>query len=122
MFEGNIAFRQPTLTDLTCSAEAGWVGRDAILMTGINAIIYLLATTPSWVLVDRWGRRVILLSGAVVVSISRCATWFLMFTVVQMAIALGATGYFMAIDIPITPRAVVGCVIIYNAFFGYRYS
>jgi len=43
-------------------------------------------------------------------------------TVVQMAIALGATGYFMAINIPITPRAVVGCVIIYNAFFGYRYS
>ena len=43
-------------------------------------------------------------------------------TVPQMAIALGATGYFMAIDVPITPRAVVGCVIIYNAFFGYRYS
>ena len=39
-----------------------------------------------------------------------------------MAIALGATGYFMAIDVPITPRAVVGCVIVYNAFFGYRYS
>jgi len=37
-------------------------------MTGINAIIYLLATTPTWVLVDRWGRRAILLSGAVVVS------------------------------------------------------
>ena len=39
-----------------------------------------------------------------------------------MAIALGATGYFMAVNIPITPRAVVGCVIVYNAFFGYRYS
>ena len=38
-----------------------------------------------------------------------------------MATALGATGYFMAIDVPITPRAVVVCVIIYNAFFGYRY-
>lgn len=85
--------------------EAGWVGRDAILMTGINALIYLLATTPTWVLVDRWGRRVILLSGAVV-----------------MAIALGATGYFMAIDVPITPRAVVGCVIVYNAFFGYSWG
>ena len=42
-------------------------------------------------------------------------------TAIQMAIALGATGYFMAIDVPITPRAVVGCVIVYNAFFGYRY-
>ncbi len=39
----------------------------------------------------------------------------------QMAIALGATGWFMYIDIPETPRAVVACVIIYNAFFGYRY-
>ena len=38
-----------------------------------------------------------------------------------MAIALGATGWFMYIDIPETPRAVVVCVIIYNAFFGYRY-
>lgn len=27
-------------------AEAGWIGRDAILMTGINAIIYLLSTVP----------------------------------------------------------------------------
>ena len=39
-----------------------------------------------------------------------------------MAIALGATGYFMAINVPTTPRAVVVCVVIYNAFFGYRYS
>jgi hypothetical protein len=38
-----------------------------------------------------------------------------------MAIALGATGWFMYIDIPETPKAVVACVIIYNAFFGYRY-
>ena len=38
-----------------------------------------------------------------------------------MAIALCATGWFMYIDIPQTPKAVVVCVIIYNAFFGYRY-
>jgi hypothetical protein len=37
-------------------------------MAGINAIIYLLATLPTWYLVDRWGRRTILLSGAVIVS------------------------------------------------------
>ena len=63
---------QVAFVGLTRPTEAGWVGRDAILMTGINAIIYLLATTPTWVLVDRWGRRVILLSGAVVVSASLC--------------------------------------------------
>jgi len=85
--------------------EAGWVGRDAILMTGINAIIYLFSTVPTWYLVDRWGRRIILLSGAVV-----------------MAIALGFTGYFMYIDIPWTPTAVVACVIIYNAGFGYSWG
>ncbi|KAI9445090.1 general substrate transporter [Lactarius indigo] len=85
-------------------AAAGWLGRDAILMAGINAIIYTLSTLPTWYLVDRWGRRSILMSGAVV-----------------MAIALGATGWFMYIDIPQTPKAVVVCVIIYNAFFGYRY-
>lgn len=37
-------------------------------MTGINAIIYILSTIPPWYLVDRWGRRFILLTGAVVVS------------------------------------------------------
>ncbi|KAI0001912.1 general substrate transporter [Russula vinacea] len=62
---------------------AGWLGRDAILMAGINAIIYLLSTLPTWYLVDHWGRRSILMSGAIV-----------------MAIALGATGWFMYIDIP----------------------
>ncbi|KAI0067795.1 general substrate transporter [Artomyces pyxidatus] len=85
--------------------EAGWLGRSAILMAGINAIIYLFSTVPTWYLVDRWGRRSILLSGAVV-----------------MGIALAATGWFMYIDIPQTPQAVVGCVIIYNAFFGYSWG
>jgi hypothetical protein len=30
-------------------SAAGWLGRDAILMAGINAIIYLLSTLPTWV-------------------------------------------------------------------------
>jgi len=85
--------------------EAGWVGRNAILMTGINSIIYVLSTLPPWYLVDRWGRRAILLSGAVV-----------------MAIALGATGWWMYIDVAATRHAVVACVIIYNAAFGYSWG
>ena len=32
----------------TTSSAAGWLGRDAILMAGINAIIYLLSTLPTW--------------------------------------------------------------------------
>src|ERR1700685_2705492 len=35
--------------------QAGWVGRDAILMTGINGMTYLASTIPPWYLVDRWG-------------------------------------------------------------------
>jgi len=31
--------------------EAGWLGRDAVLMTGINAIIYVLSTLPPYVLI-----------------------------------------------------------------------
>ncbi|KAH9846809.1 general substrate transporter [Lenzites betulinus] len=85
--------------------EAGWVGRDAILMTGINAIIYILSTLPPWYLVDRWGRRFILLTGAVV-----------------MALALGMTGWWMYIDVPETPQAVVFCVIVFNAAFGYSWG
>ncbi|KAF5384794.1 hypothetical protein D9615_001424 [Tricholomella constricta] len=82
--------------------EAGWIGRQAILMTGFNSLIYVLSTLPPWYLVDRWGRRTILLSGAVI-----------------MSAALVATGWWMALDIPHTPNAVVICVVIFNAAFGY---
>ncbi|KAL2351253.1 MFS monosaccharide transporter-like protein [Cryomyces antarcticus] len=81
--------------------QAGWVGRDAILMTGINGITYLLSTVPPWYLVDRWGRRLILLSGAV-----------------AMIISLSAISYFIFIDIRYTPTLVVIFVMIYNASFG----
>lgn len=35
-----------------------------------------------------------------------------------MAIALTATGWWIYIDQPITPKAVVVCVIVYNSAFG----
>ncbi|KAK6528678.1 hypothetical protein TWF694_003922 [Orbilia ellipsospora] len=85
--------------------EAGWEGRDAILMTGINALVYVASSIPPWYLVDRWGRRKILLSGAVV-----------------MAISLSLISYFMHLRIPSTPTLVVVFVIIYNAFFGYSWG
>lgn len=81
--------------------SAGWVGRDAILMTGINSLTYLASTVPPWYLVDRWGRRPILLSGAV-----------------AMIISLAAISYFIFIDIHLTPTLVVLFVMIYNAAFG----
>ncbi|KAK5702960.1 Ribulose bisphosphate carboxylase large chain [Elasticomyces elasticus] len=85
--------------------QAGWVGRDAILMTGINSITYLASTVPPWYLVDRLGRRFILLSGAV-----------------AMIISLSAISYFIYIDIRLTPTLVVAFVMIYNASFGYSWG
>jgi sugar porter (SP) family MFS transporter len=85
--------------------SAGWVGRDAILMTGINAFSYLASTIPPWYLVDRWGRRPILLSGAV-----------------AMIISLSMISYFIFIDVHYTPTLVVIFVMIYNAAFGYSWG
>ncbi|KAJ5164712.1 Mitochondrial substrate/solute carrier [Penicillium coprophilum] len=81
--------------------QAGWAGRDAILMTGINGISYLLSTIPPWYLVDGWGRRPILLSGAV-----------------AMLISLSLISYFIYIEIPATPTLTVIFVMLYNAAFG----
>ncbi len=81
--------------------SAGWYGRRAILMTGINGITYLASTVPPWYLVDRWGRRFILLSGAI-----------------AMIISLSAISYFIFIDIHYTPILTVIFVMIYNAAFG----
>jgi hypothetical protein len=81
--------------------QAGWYGRDAILMTGINGITYLASTVPPWYIVDSWGRRPILLYGAV-----------------AMIISLSAISYFMHIGIGATPTLVVIFVMIYNAAFG----
>lgn len=85
--------------------SAGWVGRDAILMTGINAFSYLASTIPPWYLVDRWGRRPILLSGAV-----------------AMIISLSLISYFIFIDVHYTPTLVVIFVMIYNAAFGFSWG
>lgn len=85
--------------------QAGWIGRDAILMTGINGIVYVASSIPPWYLVDKWGRRPILLSGAVV-----------------MVLALSAISGLMYINIPQTPGLVVVSVVIYNAFFGYSWG
>ncbi|CZR53806.1 sugar transporter STL1 [Phialocephala subalpina] len=85
--------------------SAGWVGRSAILMTGINALTYLMSSVPPWYLVDKWGRRFILLSGAV-----------------AMVISLSLISYFLYLDIKMTPTLVVIFVMIYNASFGYSWG
>lgn len=39
-----------------------------------------------------------------------------------MALSLGMTGWWMYIDVPETPKAVVFCVIVFNAAFGYSWG
>lgn len=85
--------------------EAGWVGRQAILMTGINAITYLLSTIPPWYVIDTLGRRKILLSGAL-----------------MMVVSLSAISYFIFLQASWTPNMVVMFVMIYNAAFGYSWG
>lgn len=85
--------------------QAGWIGRDAILMTGINGLFYIASTIPPWYLVDIWGRRFILMSGAIV-----------------MAFFLMLIGYWMYLDTTFTPTAVVVCVVAYNAAFGFSWG
>ncbi|KAL0470670.1 hypothetical protein QR685DRAFT_597265 [Neurospora intermedia] len=85
--------------------SAGWVGHDAVLMTGFNGITYFLSTIPPWYIVDRWGRRHILLTGAV-----------------AMVLSLSAISYFLYLDTHWTPSAVVVMVMIYNAAFGYSWG
>jgi hypothetical protein len=74
-------------------------------MTGINSLVYIASTIPPWYLVDKWGRRPILLSGALI-----------------MAFFLCLIGYWMYLDSTFTPTAVVVCVVAYNAAFGYSWG
>lgn len=85
--------------------QAGWHGRSAILMTGINAIMYVLSTIPPWYLIDRWGRRRILISGGIV-----------------MAFALTMIAYFIYLELSFSPIMVVVFVVIFNSFFGYSWG
>ena len=60
------------------------------------------------------------MTGAIVVSPCVWSTCALISCVLQMGLALGMTGWWMYIDVPQTARAVVVCVIVFNAAFGYR--
>ncbi|KAK4132880.1 hypothetical protein BT67DRAFT_463248 [Trichocladium antarcticum] len=85
--------------------RAGWKGHDAVLMAGINGITYFFATIPPWYIVDRWGRRPILLTGAI-----------------AMMLSLSMISYFMYLNISATPTMVVLMVMTYNAAFGYSWG
>lgn len=85
--------------------EAGFNDSKALLMTGINGLVYLASTIPPWFLVDRWGRKPILFSGGV-----------------SMALCLTLISVVMRLDVPATPLLVAFLVIVYNASFGYSWG
>ncbi|EGV62081.1 xylose transporter, high affinity [Yamadazyma tenuis ATCC 10573] len=85
--------------------EAGFNNSSALLMTGINGIVYLLSTIPPWFLVDKWGRKPILVSGGI-----------------AMGICLYMIAWMIWLDKSYTPNMVAMLVIIYNAAFGYSWG
>lgn len=85
--------------------QAGFNDSNALLMTGINSLVYLSCTILPWFLVDIWGRKPILISGGAL-----------------MAVCLGLIALFMALDKTYTPSLVALLVIIYNGGFGYSWG
>ncbi|KAI3406010.2 HGT3 [Candida oxycetoniae] len=85
--------------------SAGWVGRKAIFMTGVNSIVYVLSTIPPWYLVDSWGRKPLLMSGALL-----------------MGSTLYLAGWSLHLNNNYTAITVVTCIIIANAAFGYSWG
>lgn len=86
-------------------AEAGFNDSKALLMTGINGLVYLASTIPPWFLVDKWGRRPILISGGL-----------------SMAVCFALISYIMYLNRSFTPSMVALLVIVYNASFGYSWG
>lgn len=78
--------------------HAGWVGRDALKMTGIISIIYLLSTLIPWKLSESWGRKPLLIFGGFGMGFSLCA--------------IALTSYLKASVL------VVVCVSLFNSMFG----
>ncbi|GEQ70289.1 hypothetical protein JCM33374_g3965 [Metschnikowia sp. JCM 33374] len=85
--------------------QAGFNDSKALLMTGINALVYLLSTIPPWFLVDKWGRKPILISGGL-----------------SMGICLVAIAFVMYANVSATPSLVAFLVIVYNASFGFSWG
>nr|AEB31260.1 xylose transporter [Scheffersomyces stipitis] len=85
--------------------EAGFNNSKALLMTGINSIVYWFSTIPPWFLVDHWGRKPILISGGL-----------------SMGICIGLIAVVILLDKSFTPSMVAVLVIIYNASFGYSWG
>lgn len=85
--------------------EAGFENSKALLMTGINAFIYLLSTIPPWFLADKWGRKPILISGGL-----------------TMGACLALIAFVMWMNVKATPTLVVILVIVYNAGFGFSWG
>lgn len=84
---------------------AGFGEAGALFMTGVNSVVYLLSTIPPWFLVDKWGRKPILISGGAV-----------------MGLCLTLVSLMMYMNKAFTSAMVALLVIVYNAGFGYSWG
>ncbi|GME93814.1 unnamed protein product [Ambrosiozyma monospora] len=85
--------------------QAGWVGRDAILMTGINSVCYFFSTFIPWRLSETWGRKPLLILGGTI-----------------MGVALLSVSLFTFWATPSSPGLVVISVIVYMSSFGFSWG
>ncbi|KAF4806263.1 Major facilitator-type transporter ecdD [Colletotrichum siamense] len=92
----------------TTLAKAGMSQSKSLLYTAANSIPYVAATTLSWWLADRWGRRPLLILGGIL-----------------MAIALSIVCAFTEAHIPdinVRANGIYAFVVIYNAIYGFTWG
>ncbi|KAL3477566.1 putative MFS sugar transporter [Aspergillus californicus] len=88
-------------------AKAGFDNRKSLLYTAANALPYTAATVVTWWLADKWGRKPLLITGGI-----------------GMTILLGIVCAFTQADLPITTKAngQYAFVMLYNVMYGFTWG
>jgi MFS family permease len=107
-------------------AAAGFSEKKSLLYTAANAIPYTFATTLSWYLADRWGRRPLLILGGKF-SIQKAKQIIIKLTLysgISMAVALSIMCMFTEAHLTTTVRAngTYAFVMLYNIIYGFTWG
>lgn len=85
-------------------SQAGFSTEKSLLYTVANSIVYIFATVPNWWLLDRWGRKPIMIMGSILMMIA-------------LSMVCVFTEY-PSFDILTRARGLFAFVVFYNAAFG----
>ncbi|KAA8917593.1 hypothetical protein TRICI_000286 [Trichomonascus ciferrii] len=85
-------------------SQAGFSTEKSLLYTVANSIVYIFATIPNWWLLDRWGRKPIMVMGSIMMMIT--LSMVCLFTELP------------SLDIMTRARGLFAFVVLYNAAFG----